>query len=266
MDKIAVLGPKGTFSDMAARKLNYDIVYCESHQQIFESIVNDKAKYALIAFENQLTGTIIENLDFLIKNDLNIVKEIILPIHHTLCAFPGSKNIKKIFSHPQGFLQCKKFLGTTYEQIELKSTADAFEHIKKDKIMDAACIGTKLAAEIYGLEVKKENIEDFNHNQTRFFVLSKEKSKISGKKTSIIFKVRHEPGSLVNSLQRLAKHEINLTKIESRPLPEHPWEYLFYCDLECSDYDILSKALNEMELSLVFLKKLGTYDVERCDE
>lgn len=260
MSKIAVLGPRGTFSDMAARILGHEIIYFENHESVFDAVFSNKTEYGLIAFENQLTGTIIENLDLMIKNEMRIIKEIVLPIHHNLCALNLNKDIKKVFSHSQGFLQCRNFLGKKYELIEMKSTADSFEHIKKNKLNDSACIGTKLAAEIYDFKTLNENIEDFSHNETRFFVISKNEAKEKGKKASIIFKVRHEPGSLVNSLQRLAKHDINLTKIESRPIPEHPWEYMFYCDLECEDYERMKKAIDEMEVSLAFLKKLGTYD------
>jgi prephenate dehydratase len=261
MSKISVLGPRGTFSDMAARKLDHEILYYPSHEDVISALENKEAEFALLAFENQLSGTILENLDLMIKNDLKIVKEIVLPIHHNLCVIDSTKNVNKIFSHPQSFLQCKTFLGKRYEFIEMKSTADSFEHIKKNNLADAACIGTKLACEIYGFNILSENIEDFHHNQTRFFVISKNESNEKGRKTSIIFKVRHEPGSLVNSLQRLAKYDINLTKIESRPIPEHPWEYMFYCDLECENYEKMKKAIDEMEVSLAFLKKLGTYDV-----
>ncbi|MCM2325113.1 MAG: prephenate dehydratase [Candidatus Woesearchaeota archaeon] len=261
MSKISVLGPKGTFSDMAARKLEYDIIYHPSHEDVILSLKNNEAKFALLAFENQLSGTILENLDLMIKNDLKIIKEIVLPIHHNLCAMDTAKPVKKIFSHPQGFLQCRNFLGRKYELIEMKSTADSFEHIKKNHLADAACIGTKLACEIYGFKILDENIEDFHHNETRFFVISKNESEEKGKKASIIFKVKHEPGSLVNSLQRPAKHDINLTKIESRPIPERPWEYMFYCDLECENHEKMKKAIDEMEVSLAFLKRLGTYDV-----
>ncbi len=261
MNKIAVLGPKGTFSDMAARTLNYDIVYFESHESIFEAVFNEKTKYGLIAFENQLSGTIVENLDLMIKYELKIIKEIVLPIHHNLCILNLGTNIKKVYSHQQGFLQCRKFLGKKYELIEMKSTADSFEYVRQNKPDGAACIGTSLAAELYGFKVANENIEDFHHNETRFFVISKNEAKEQGKKTSIIFKVRHEPGSLVNSLQRLAKHDINLTKIESRPIPEHPWEYMFFVDLECEDFEKMKKAIDEMEVSLAFLNRLGTYDV-----
>lgn len=263
MDKITVLGPKGTFSDMAARRLDYKIIYCDSHDEVIIKLVNKKADFALVAFENQLTGTIIENLDSIIKYNLKIIKEIVIPVHHNLCALSDSKDIKKIYSHPQGFFQCRGFLDDKYEKIEMKSTAESFEYIANNKLLDSACIGPELAAEIYGLEIIKKNIEDFHHNQTRFFVLAKKENTIRGNKASIIFKAKHLPGSLVKSLQRLAKYDINLTKIESRPLPEHPWEYLFYCDLECADKEILNKALNEMELTLVFLKRLGTYDAER---
>jgi prephenate dehydratase len=190
MDKIAVLGPQGSFSDMAGRKLNADLVYLNTHEQVFDALAADKVRYAVIAFENQLTGTIMENLDLMMKHDFKIVRELVLPIHHNLCVLPGMKSVKKVYSHPQGLQQCKNFLGKKYELVETKSTSEAFEILKKNKSTDSACIGTSLAAEIYGFEVLSRDIEDFSHNQTRFFQLSKEESKKTGRKSSIIFKVK----------------------------------------------------------------------------
>ena len=266
INKIAVLGPKGTFSDIAAKNLGYEILYFNTHEEVFDAINNKITDYALVAFENQLTGTIIENLNNIIKHDLRIIKEVILPIHHYLCVVPGAKEIKVIYSHPQGFLQCKEFLSKLkIKKVSTNSTVESFELIKIENKPGLACIGSRLAAKLYNLKIKNENIEDYHHNMTRFFVLSKKsintKEVATGNKTSIIFTVKHEPGSLVSCLQRLAKHDINLTKIDSMPIPDKPWEYLFYCELETNDFEKLKTALDEMEVASSFIKILGSYPV-----
>ncbi len=264
MDKLGVLGPVGTFSDEAASKLEeFEKVYYKSHEDVFDALKNNEIENAIVAVENQLTGTIAENLDNIYKHNLHILSEIIIPVHQCFCAISKKEEIKNIYSHEQGFSQCKKFLENYkgVEKIKTESTAKAFELIKSKNLRGSACIGPKIAAQKYGLEIVQENIEDFKHNKTRFFLVSnKHIIPEDANKTSIIFKVKHTPGSLINCLQRLAKHDINLTKLESRPMPESPWEYMFYVDFEGSVNDANVKiALSEMEAASYFIRILGSY-------
>lgn len=270
MEKIGVLGPKGSFSEAAAKKAgDYEIVYFNSHEDLFEATKNDKIRHSVVAVENQLSGTIQENLDNIFKNNLFITKEILIPVHQCLCAMEKHASVTKIYSHEQGFSQCRRFMEyhKDAERIITESTAKAFELIRKNNLPGSACIGPKIAADTYGLEVIKEDIEDFKQNQTRFFVIGKDKVvPEDADKTSIVFKVKHEPGSLISCLQRLAKHDVNMTKLESRPIPETSWEYLFYVDMEGSaDDENVKLALSEMEAASYFVRVLGSYPKGKLD-
>lgn len=264
MDRLGVLGPKGSFSDDAAKKAGkFELVYYNSHDDIFDALKKGNVKCAIVAAENQLSGTIVENLDNIYRNDMHIISEIIIPVHQSLCALSSDEKIKALYSHEQGFSQCRRFLEQYKDakRIITESTAHAFELIKANNMKGCACIGPKIAAQTYGLEIIKEDIEDFKQNQTRFFLISNESIiPDDADKTSIVFKVKHSPGSLISCLQRLAKHDVNMTKLESRPIPETPWEYLFYVDMEGSvNDDNVKLALSEMEAASYFVRVLGSY-------
>ncbi|MDD9953670.1 MAG: prephenate dehydratase [Candidatus Woesearchaeota archaeon] len=259
---IALLGPRGTYSEEAAKKYNKDatLTYCKSNDCIFEKVQSGEVDEGVIPIENQLEGTVVENLDLLFEADLHITKEIFLPIHHTLITLPETKKVEMILSHPQALAQCRKYVKERYPDaklVETPSTASALQDLQPGM----AVIGSKIGADLHGLEVKEESIEDFKENATRFLVISKEPS--TGKKTSINFipAGSHEARALWYCLGCFAINNINLTKIESRPIKEKVWEYLFFIDIDGSAEDAnVQRALQELEQYTSSLKVLGSYD------
>ena len=231
---------------------------------VFESVKNQKAQYGVVPVENSIEGSINQTYDLFLTHDLKVSGEIIIRIVHCLIAHPetGLSSIKIVYSHPQALAQCRDFL----ERSDLKfmstfDTAGSVKMIKEEKMTNAGAIASERAAEIYGMKVLAKGIEDNPKNYTRFFVLSERDSPPSGEdKTSIIFSVKHKPGSLYKSLEEFSLRHINLTKIESRPTKQNPWEYNFYLDFEGHRIEKKIKdALKSLEEKSVFVKVLGSY-------
>ncbi len=259
--RVAVLGPKGTFTEIAARRVFGDavFVYCDTVDGVFDS-VRSGVEFGVAAIENSLEGSVNTTMDCLIDYDLKIFDEVVLDISLCLVVVPGTGrgDIKTIISHPHALAQCRKFLRENFPGARLQgheSTAAAMEESKR--LRGSAAIGPKEAAIFYGLEVLLEDIQDAK-SQTRFIVVSGKEG--SGDKTSIIFTLRDEPGSLYKVLREFARRGINLTKIESRPSKRKLGEYLFFVDFEGSvDDRKVGNALNSIREKTAFLKILGSY-------
>jgi prephenate dehydratase len=259
--EVAVLGPAGTFTEIAARKAFKDakLVYCDTVDDVFESVAAGK-DYGVVAIENSLEGSVNTTMDCLIEYDTKIVKELILDIGLCLAASPKTKkeDIKVIVSHPHALAQCRRFLSENYPKVRLQrheSTAAAMKEAKDSA--GYAAVGPKESAELYGLRVLEENIADAI-SQTRFVVVSKKEA--SGDKTSIIFAVKDKPGALYSVLKEFADKGINLTKIESRPSKRKLGEYLFFVDFEGSQKDgKIMGALSTIKEKTAYLKILGSY-------
>ena len=243
--RIGYLGPLGTFSHLAATKQFGSSVAFEDLRQIagvFEEVTRGHVNYGLVPIENSTGGGINETLDaFLTYHDkLNIYGEVQLSIHFCLLANGKPENIKRIYSKGEAFAQCRNWLNTQYpnaERIDAESTAAAARQAKKEFDADpnsgSAAIGSSLAGEIYGLHSLFDAIEDRQSNITRFLILSKEETEISGTdKTSLMFTTDHRPGSLVDVLSVFKRNSINLTHIEKRPSREVNWDYTFFVDIE----------------------------------
>ena len=267
--KVAYQGIKGAYSEAAAYRhfgkdaeaIGYDI-----SEEVFEALEKNKADYALLPFENSIAGSVAVNYDLLLKHDVQVIAEVFLKIRHCLLANKGSKlnDINKVYSHPHALEQCGKFIRNhKFERIPEFDTAGAAKIVQERGEKDEAAIASEFCAAIYGLDIIEKNIETHGNNMTKFFVIVNKGRAPAGlkkEKTSIAFKTKHYPGALINCLQRLAKHNINLTKLESRPVPEHNWEYVFYADFEGGiDDENVKLALSEMEASSLFLKVLGSY-------
>jgi prephenate dehydratase len=271
--KVAFQGERGAYGEMATLQYFPDVklLPLKSFQDVFDAAETGKVEYIVVPLENSIEGSINEIYDLLLQTKMNIVGEIYQRVRHCLIANRGTKMIRYVHSHPQALAQCRAYLQNKgLKPVPTYDTAGAAKMIKENKMADSAAIASKRAAELYDMEILDEGIEDRKNNYTRFFVLSPKKKK-SGKsdphdigghshKTSIIFSVRHVPGTLFGILGEFAIRKINLTKIESRPTKETPWEYNFYVDFEGH---LQNKPVHEALLSIKpktsYIKILGSY-------
>jgi prephenate dehydratase/prephenate dehydrogenase len=270
---IAVLGPKNTFTEMAANK--YDSkknkYYAASIDEVFELVEKGKVEKGIVPIENKLEGTIRETLDNLFEKNVRISEEINISINHTLIILPHAKSsdVKTIYSHPQALKQCKKFLKKYFPKATLlstPSTAFAVEKIITKNNKSCAAIAPKIAAEKERLKILKENIEDEKSNSTTFIVVQKGRptSKNVQKnctKTSIAFHFdKDSPGSLFTVFKDFSDASVNMTKIESRPTQAKFGDYIFYLDFEgCISEPKITRTLKKVEKKVAKMKVLGSY-------
>ncbi|MFH1672788.1 MAG: 3-deoxy-7-phosphoheptulonate synthase [Pseudomonadota bacterium] len=270
MKTVAFLGEYGNYSHKACTQFfgesdAISMVPKPSFRDVFEAVKNGTADLGAVPLENSLTGSIHENYDFLLEYDVKIVGEIVLRIVHSLIVYPGTKidDIRRIFSHPQGFQQCHEFLKRqdNWEMISVRDTATGVKRIAESKDRSAAAIAGKEAAALYGMEVLKEGVETNPRNFTRFVVIAKEKrDKRPGKKSSLIYSTGNIPGALFETLKIFSDNGINLVKLESRPILGKPWEYMFYVDLEADvDATEFKPVLDQLKEKTEYLKVLGSY-------
>jgi len=265
--EVAFQGEAGAYSEEAALQFFGPAVTTSSQEQlddVFKTVERDEMEFGIIPVENSMEGSISRSYDLMLASSLKVRGELELRVSHCLIANPGTSlnQIKKIYSHPQALGQCKSFLKTL--NCELRPTSDtagSVKMVKEKKIADGAAIASARAAEIYGMEIIAREIEDNPDNCTRFFILSKEDSPPSGNdKTSIVFSVKHRPKALYDFLKVFASRDLNLTKIESRPTGNKPWEYNFYLDFNGHHQDEAPRqALADLGRSSLFLKILGSY-------
>lgn len=265
--RVAFQGERGAYGEMAA--LQYfpgaTLVPLKSFTDVFEAAEKRKVAYAVIPVENSIEGSVGEVYDLLLSTRLKAVGEVYQRVHHCLIANKGVKvsQIKSAYSHPQALGQCRGYLRKKkIEPMPAYDTAGAVKMIKEHRMRDSAAIASRRAAELYDMAILAEGIEDRKNNYTRFLVLAPRVGDRSGRdyKTSIIFSVRHVPGALFGILGEFALRGINLTKIESRPTKETPWEYNFYVDFEGHQGDtIVKRALAAVRPKMSYLKVLGSY-------
>lgn len=264
---VAFQGETGAYSEEAAFQFfgpSIQAKPCENLDDVFRDVEEDKTQFGIVPIENSLEGSITRSYDLLLDSNLRVCGETQLRVVHCLIASPGTRldSIKRVYSHPQALGQCQAFLRhLNCELIPAYDTAGSVKMIKEKGITDAAAIASVRAAEIYGMHILARKIEDNPNNFTRFFILAKQDSPPSGNdKTSIVFSVKHRPGALYEVLKTLASRNINLTKIESRPTRQKPWEYNFYLDFVGHREDkIVREALVDLEKTSLFLKVLGSY-------
>jgi chorismate mutase / prephenate dehydratase len=265
--EIAFQGEIGAYSEEAAYRYfgNTIIVKpCETFDKVFQAVEKQEVRFGIVPVENSLEGSISRTYDLLLDSSLKVIGETELRVLHCLIANPGVtlSAIKTIYSHPQALGQCQAFIRHLgIEAVSTYDTAGSVKMIKDKHITDGAAIASTRAAEIYGMNIIAREIEDNPNNFTRFFILGKQILPPTGQdKTSIVFAVKHKPGSLYGLLKQLAGRNINLTKIESRPTRQKPWEYNFYLDFEghCEE-PTAREALASIEEFAIFLKVLGSY-------
>lgn len=276
--KVSFQGEAGAFSQIAARQLGGEhtvTVPLPTFGDVFESVANGKCDAAVIPIENTLHGSIHDNYDHLLRFDLEIKGETFVRIVHNLIAAPGVKlrDVQRIFSHPVALNQCRHFLDAhpACVRTPFYDTAGSVKMLMEVGLTDGAAIASAGAAEIYGARILRKSIEDDRANYTRFFLLerprrSKTSPKISaGKyKTSVVFTVKNVPGALFRCLSAFALRDLNMTKIESRPLRGKPWEYLFYLDFLGNAGDTAPRnALSHLAELADMLRVLGSYPAAR---
>jgi chorismate mutase/prephenate dehydratase len=263
--RIGFLGPEGSFTHTAAiRKFGQSVDYeaVLDIRGIFDEVSKEHCDLGVVPVENSAGGGVIETLDAFVDTDVLVCAEVYMPIHHNLLANCKLEEVKKVYSKPEVFAQCRRWLGATFKEantIAVASTAAAAALAAKEKF--AAAIGSDIAAELYGLKIICENIEDIANNVTRFLVISKEDARPTGDdKTSILFSTAHKAGALADVLDVFKNREINLTNIESRPSKKRQWEYYFFVDCQGHRKDEnLIACLEEVKQHCLQLSVLGSY-------
>jgi prephenate dehydratase len=265
--RIAYQGEPGAYSEAAAlRYSNHaDVVPCESFDDVFQAVATGRATHGILPVENSIGGSIHRNYDLLIEHDLPIVGEVELPIRHHLLALPGTRieQVTRIYSHPQALAQCEKFLrelpgvrvNATYD------TAGSAKLIKEQQLHDAGAIASERAAAVFGLEALRSDIQDYSDNITRFLLISRVSDPAApADKTTIVFSLDNQPGALFKALSVFALRDLDLTKVESRPIRGRPWEYLFYLDIPVSRQDLrCARALVHLAEFARTVRTLGSY-------
>jgi chorismate mutase/prephenate dehydratase len=264
---VAFQGEPGAYSETAVYQFfgaKAKAKPCRNFKDVFDNVCTQETQFGVVPVENSLEGSITQNYDLFLRFDLKVRGEVVVKIEHCLIAIPGTTlaDIKIVYSHPQALGQCRSFLEEfDRELIPTYDTAGSVKMLKEKGLKNAAAIASERAASIYGMHILAKDIADNPENYTRFFVLSKEDYTSTGKdKTSIIFSAAHKPGSLYHALGEFAKRDINLTKIESRPTKQTPWEYNFYVDFEGHRTEKrCTEALKALEKYATFIKILGSY-------
>jgi prephenate dehydratase len=267
MTSVAFQGIAGAYSEQAIRQFfgpEVESVPCRTLADIFFAVERLDADYAMLPVENSVAGSVNQSFELLVEHDLRIHAEVILRVRHRLLGLPGAElsELKRVRSHPQALAQCQRYLGRHgLEPEPAFDTAGSARDLAVNPEPDTGVIASALAAELYELEVLDHDIEDFPFNYTRFFVLSREAApRAQRSKTSIVFTTPHQPGALYECIGELSRRHINLTKIESRPRLNRPWQYIFYLDFEGHAQDPeCEAALIGLLRQSSFVKLLGSY-------
>ena len=270
MTAVAIQGEAGSFSHTAALDTHgpaIQLVPCASFEDLFDAVTTGAASRGIVPIENTLAGSVHENYDLLSAHDLHVVAETQVWIHHCLIVRPGTDlfDIHRVASHPVALAQCRRFFATHPELVAVPSydTAGSVRNLIAGSENADAAIASALAADLYGGEVLAEGLEDHAENYTRFLVVARDP--VDGQraagvtKISLVFTLSNTPGSLHRALTVFADRGLNLTKIESRPIPGRPWEYLFYLDVMGDAREQSDEALAELRTFAPLLRVLGRY-------
>ncbi len=263
--RLAYQGEPGAYSEAAA--LVYggpqaETLPCMTFDDVFEAVVKKKATHGVIPLENSIGGTIHRNYDLLLEHELAITGEVELDVVHCLQALPGTKlsDVTVVYSHPQALAQCERYLrrlGVTVEAVY--DTAGGAKLVSEGKMAGAAALASRRAADVFGLEVLQEAVQDYEFNITRFAIIGGAVP-TDGNKTTIVFALPSTPGALWKALSVFALRDINLSKLESRPIRGRPWEYLFYVEVDARRDDApCARALMHLAEFAKWVRVLGTY-------
>jgi prephenate dehydratase len=265
--KVAFQGEHGAYSEAAA--LAYFgpaslVVPCETFDAVFTAVEESACDFGLIPIENSLAGSIHRNYDLLLRRQLWITGETYLRVQHCLIGLPGSSinKIREVISHPQALAQCEKYLkALNVKSTAVYDTAGAVRLLRDQKDPSVAAIASRRTVEVYKMEILQEDIEDNPANITRFLAIAKNPLIPEGDaKTSIVFTMNNIPGALFRAMSVFALRDIDLTKIESRPVPGQPWEYLFYIDFAgFTGQTHVERAMQNLEEYAEMVRILGSY-------
>jgi prephenate dehydratase len=265
--RIAFQGEPGAFSEAAARRIDEsaELMPCYSFDEVFAAVDGGSAAYGVLPIENSIGGSIHRTYDLLVEHNLPIVAEAELAVVHHLLAIPGAsiERLRRVYSHPQALAQCDRFLRklTGVEVIATYDTAGSAKLVADHGLGDAAAIASARAGELFGLVSLASSIQDYEYNITRFLVIGRDP--LAGPppdKTTIVFSLPNEAGALFKALSVFALRGLDLTKLESRPIPGRPWEYLFYADVSAaSDQTSCARALAHLAEFAPTLRTLGSY-------
>ncbi|MDR2027781.1 MAG: prephenate dehydratase [Prevotellaceae bacterium] len=266
--KIAIQGVAGAFHDEAARRFfgeNISILECDTFRLLCEKVDSGAADYGIMAIENTIAGSLLQNYGYIDEFRLRVTGEIYLRIRMNLMALKGTKikNLKQVLSHPIALRQCAEYLDTLPKSVIISETEDTAESAKKiyeNQLVDTAAVAGTVAAKMYGLEILKEGIETVKKNYTRFIILSKNHHPVSGSnKASLSFQVRHQPGSLAEALSIFARHDVNVSKIQSVPILGQPYQYSFHVDVEWDSSVNYDASISEIVRHVSGLSIYGEY-------
>jgi prephenate dehydratase len=270
--KIAIQGELGSNSHMATLAMlgnenSLDIIACNVSAEVLAKVVSAEVDGAVLPIENSLHGSVAEHYDLLLELPVRIERESLLRIRHNVIAVPGVKlaDVKRVMSHPVALSQCRRFLMAhpEFQVVPFYDTAGSVKHLMAEGLRDVAGVAPELAATEYGAEVLVAGVEDHAENYTRFHLILREDAEARGDgkvdKISVAFAVEHRPGTLVAALELLAAAGVNLTKIESRPVPGSPWEYVFYVDVRFEDVGKADAAMAALREHCRMVKVLGRY-------
>lgn len=276
MKRIAIQGFHGCFHEQAAVKfytghenLEPEIVECTTFEALYTSMAEGKADAAVMAVENTISGGLLQNLELLRQNPVKIKGEVYLQIHQNLMALPGQtlNDIKEVRTHYMAINQTRKFFENECPWIQMtesEDTAKSAAEIAEKGLKGVGAVASSFAAECFGLEILKENIETYKRNFTRFLILDDNidipEEEIN--KASVCFTLRHKPGSLAHILTILSFYDMNLTRIQSIPIPGEQWQYFFYADIIFDDYNRYQQAISAVRPLIDGLDILGEYKSE----
>jgi prephenate dehydratase len=264
--KVAIQGERGAFSHQAALKLmpKPQVLACSRSSEVFDALDSGEAAAAMIPVENTLAGPVGEHLDLLVERDVFVIREVLLRIAHNLITAPGVKmaDIKKVMSHPVALDQCRTFFKDhkNIASIPFYDTAGSVKHVVENNLRDTAGIAALQAASEYGGKILQSGLEDDHRNMTRFFhIQKKRKVAANADKTSLAFSLKNVAGALFKALSVFALRDLDLSKIQSRPVRGKPWEYRFFVDVLRGQDEAMQNALRHLEEIASPVKVLGIY-------
>jgi arogenate/prephenate dehydratase len=265
--RIAFQGEPGAYSEAAALRFapGAEAVPCRSFEEVFAAVVEGRSTLGILPMENSIGGSIHRNYDLLVQHELPIVGEVELPVEHCLLARRGTTigDLRVVYSHPQALAQCEQYLEALQgvEIIAVYDTAGGAKMVAEGTRTDAGAVASRRAAELFDLEILEETIQDYASNITRFVLVGRNTTPAEdATKTSLVFSLKSTPGALFKALSGFALRDLDLSKLESRPIRGRPWEYLFYADVNAPRHSVeCGRAIAQLGEFTRWVRVLGSY-------
>lgn len=263
---VAFQGVKGAYSEDAVFSYHKSAstLECAEFVDLFEAVKSGRADLGMLPVENSIEGSVTTANDLLFQSDLKVVGEVMVRIRHCLIGHPdvSLEEVRRVYSHPQALAQCRDLLSShpEWQKVPAFDTAGSVRMVKERGLKEEAAIASRRAAATYGMKVLLEDVQSVQDNITRFFVLSRHKTPEHGNKTALAFTTKNQPGALFDCLKAFATHQVNITKLESRPWRGRTWEYVFYLDLDGDVKDEkVVEALEDLKQSASCLRIFGSF-------